>query len=559
MIVLSQLTSCTAGFEEMNVNPTTPVGTEIPYLFTNVISSLRVNGNEQLYVYNEIFYPESELGALIAEGWSNYTIGTAVMWSSYYSSLANVRDIEQRLDDYCSEQNDSEICDNVKAMLLILTAYKTFKVTDVFGDIPFSQAGKVWLETNNEEYRKPKFDSQEDIYKSLLDSLVWARDFMTANAATTTLGNDFYPITSADVLFYGSADKWARFANSLILRHGLRMYDADPDFAKPLLVEAYNKPVIDEDDYYPGYGGVCLWPNTLGITFDHHWAFREHKNLRMGETVFSRLSTTDSTDGSGIFDYRTYVFFDTNHPIKSDTLCPQGRWVPYPQIRTSSTPAEGGSPYGYRDNNYYFKSPLCLFSSFNYYLIRDDAYVPEILMTAAEIGFVKAEILARGIVGEANSNDVGLAFQNAMESSFLFWIHLPGYVNRWTYYYTPLEEALASMDIYSLCTKFSSDVFNHYLEQNGWNLFTNEEYVKLIVEQRWLNSFLQPWEAWILARRTLGSDYETPTTTGHSKLITYRLPYPSSENEYNHENYQEQVAKMAPLGDSKSTKVWWMN
>lgn len=62
-----------------------------------------------------------------------------------------------------------------------------------------------------------------------------------------------------------------------------------------------------------------------------------------------------------------------------------------------------------------------------------------------------------------------------------------------------------------------------------------------------------------MARRTLGSDYETPTTTGHSKLITYRLPYPSSENEYNHENYQEQVAKMAPLGDSKSTKVWWMN
>ena len=186
-------------------------------------------------------------------------------------------------------------------------------------------------------------------------------------SATTSLGNQYYSLGAYDVMYHNDYYKWAKIANSLILRHGMRMYHKDPTFAEPLLQEAYDKPVID-DYMYSGNGGFVLWPQYLGSQFgDQGWSFREHKNLRMGETVFAQMSKpTDSLDNR-IFDPRVYVFFDTNN--KSQDY-PNGAWRAYPQIRDASTPTEGGTPYSSaRDNNYAFKGPACLYSPFNFYLI----------------------------------------------------------------------------------------------------------------------------------------------------------------------------------------------
>ena len=88
-------------------------------------------------------------------------------------------------------------------------------------------------------------------------------------------------------------------------------------------------------------------------------------------------------------------------------------------------------------------------------------------------------------------------------------------------------------------------------------MYDETAYLEFIYQQRWLDLFRQANEAWSLTRRTIGSGVTTPTTIDHQKLVTYRLPYPQSEVTYNYDNYNEQVKKMSH-GDTRETKVWWM-
>lgn len=547
------LGSCTKGFEDMNKNPMNPTGTDIGPLFNGVVSSLTWNSNEQFYLWNELFYAETELGALTSEAWGNTNIGVDAVWNNYYLALANIHDIDKRLDEMCTNSGDNEIDDKVRAQLIIVEAFKTFKVTDMFGDIPYSEAGYIWY--NTVENRKPKYDSQESIYKSLLNELVWARDILTNGKAKTSLGNSYYSLEAYDVMYHNDYFKWAKIANSLILRHGLRMYDKDPEFAKPIITNAFNKPVID-DYYYSGNGAFAMWPQYLGSTFgDEGWSFREHKNLRMGETIFAQMSTpTDSLDND-IFDIRAYIFFDTNNKTAK---YPNGAWRAFPQMRDASTPTEGGTPYSSaRDKNYAFKGPACLYSPFNFYLIRDHVFVPQMLISPAEVSFIKAELTARGIVsgGLSGPNGAEEYIRKGIEYSYNFWLQLPLYGTDATYKYVypELQAILDEGDLYSISSAYASRILNQMVYGNPEFTYDEEAYLELIYQQRWLDLFRQANEAWNLARRT----FKTPTTIDHRKLVTYRLPYPQSEVTYNYDNYNEQVKKMSH-GDTRDTKVWWM-
>jgi hypothetical protein len=544
--------SCTKNFEEMNQDPFSPTGTTVEALFNGVVGSLQQSMNEQFYLQNEIWYPETELGALTSEAWGNSQIGTSNVWSDYYFMLANIRELEKRFDNYGEEQGDTAICDKVRAQLDIMKAYQTFKVTDIFGDMPYSQAGRIWENASSQATMKPEWDTQESIYKSLLEELVWSRDLLHADSATTANGNEYYRLPY-DVLLNNDYTLWAEFANSLILRHGLRMYDKDPEFATPLLVEAYNF-IYSKMNTSGGMatgGAIALWPSLLGTSWDINWSFREHKHLRMGETVWSCLSLTDDMDGSGIFDYRTFLFFDTSH--KTDSF-PDGAWKPYPQIRTLETPTEGGSPYAQsRDGAYTFKGPSCLYSPFNYYLTRDERYMPQILVTYADVLFMKAEIGARSIGGITLSGmELDQMLFQGIYQSCLFWAHIPQNTSRWTYFYPQYTSYAGNLDIWDLGYKMASNVMNYGVWMNPDNDDSQEFYLKMIYQQRWLNLFRQPWEAWALARRTMA----TPTTTNHSKLTSFRMEYPQKEIEYNYENYTKQLARM-PHGDTRQTKVWW--
>ena len=99
----------------------------------------------------------------------------------------------------------------------------------------------------------------------------------------------------------------------------------------------------------------------------------------------------------------------------------------------------------------------------------------------------------------------------------------------------------------------AANIMNYAVYMNPDFGYTDEDYLNLIYQQRWLNFFREPQEAWSLARRT----WATPTTTNHAKLTSFRMEYPQNEVEYNYDNYTTQVGTMSN-GDSRQTPVWWM-
>ena len=523
-LFLMSLQACEKGFEDLNKNPYFPTQTDIGPLFNFVVESTQLGGDEQLFLYNEVLYPLTQQAALTAETFQNTPRGTKDIWDRYYTSLANVRELERRFDNY---EGDQEATYNVRAQLKTLQAYQTFKLTDLFGDIPFFD-GKGF---ESLDYLEPKFDAQEDIYSFLLEELKWVQDHMNLDVdPKTESGEAYLSFGGFDNIFNASGaegldglKRWVKFANALRLRYAVRMLERNPTAA-----HIHIKDIMENNLEIIEFGeDVGLFPNALSWKkTSTHWSFYEHKKLRMGSNIWNQMSTSSDPNGSGIFDPRAHIFFETNNA---------NAWQAFPQIPDANTVSSGGIPYqGHRDINYNTKGNANIYSAFNYYLVRDEDDVPEIMITAAEVNFLKAEIYLRGLgipedIGEAHSE-----YTIGVVNSIKFWQNLSVNTAIWTNAPFPLTEG----EIFSVTNHPKISIFNS----------TNK--LDLIYTQRWLDHFRQPWEAYALARRTMA----TPREGSFPEY--YRFVYPSSERQNNAANWSAQALKMG--GDENKVQVWWM-
>ncbi|KAF0129388.1 MAG: Uncharacterized protein FD155_2616 [Bacteroidetes bacterium] len=521
--------SCTKDFEDINTNPQGFTTATNGALFNNVIQSIVPTGNELFYVQNEILYKQTQLAALTKAAWGNYTIGTEDIWSNYYTTLPEIRELETR---FAVADTSAELR-NMQAMLKIVLAIKTFKVTDLFGDIPFTEAGYGF---QNLDLLRPKYDSQRSIYLQLLDDLAWADENISLSAVAAEPFTSFAPF---DKLFSGDMLKWKKLANSLRLRHALRMAEKEPELAGTIIRDILenNKPLIDGYDFITSkLESACLWPAASGFKHEAlNWSFREHNNLRMGSVIWNLISVNDSTDGSGINDPRAMIFFETNNANK---------WRAFPQVASADTPPSGGIPYGtHRDQDGAFsiKGETNIYSPFNYFVVRDEDQMPIILITGAEIHFMKSEIYFRGIGMGVDKMQAEIEYFNGINSSVEWWL-----------------QRAASSKLPTSGIEFPEVItIPSYLNAatvqgrwGFWNAATEDEKLEFIYAQEWIDMFRQPDQAYALARRT------AMTPRLGDPLQHFRLPYPPSEAAYNAINMQEAISRQG--GDSPETKIWWM-
>lgn len=149
----------------------------------------------------------------------------------------------------------------------ILLAYNLAVCTDLWGDIPYSEAFGAL------NGLKPKYDSQEDIYKLIQKTLDEAIVILSAAPAGI-------PVGGSDVIYGGNFDSWKRLAYTLKARYYLRLSKAagysattQADLALAALQNGFTKnsenaKVIytekekSENPWYqgtlPGAGGVVL-------------------------------------------------------------------------------------------------------------------------------------------------------------------------------------------------------------------------------------------------------------------------------------------------------------
>lgn len=526
LAALTMAGACTKDFETINVDPINPTETTDEYLFNSMLSSMQLGWDEQLFLFNDVFYPASQLAPVTAEPENEITLvasrGRENAWNDYYNFLKNAKLLESRLS--ASDVADPDIFQNELAMVKIVIAYETLRMTDMFGSIPFSEAGLGFSKEN--QIIRPKYDSQEAIYRKLLEDLQWAAGaLVTEDGATTPAGNGYASFGEYDTFLKGDLLHWKKFANSLLLRHAFRIEGRDAALAEEIVSDILNngKPLIGEGE------DAGLWPEQLAWETDsHYWSFRESGRLRLGTVLWNMMADGNAADGSGIFDPRMRVFFETNN---------QGDWRTLPMSFGADRAGldVSGNPYwNSREDAANYQADKASQSAFHFELIRDRLYMPELMITAAEVAFLKAEAFIKGYA----SGNAQQAYEDGVRLSVEFWTELAHNSPYWTHAKPALPTG----------AQLQAMMNNPKVKWNPANG------LELIYAQRWINYLRQPLQAWCLSRQT-GLTPAQDDVEGLTYAVT-RVPYPAGESNYNAENYNAEVERLGGE-DSPYLKVWW--
>ncbi|GEP89171.1 Starch-binding associating with outer membrane [Chitinophaga terrae (ex Kim and Jung 2007)] len=195
------LGSCTKGLEEMNINPNESVNTNPEFLLSNVLIATAYGYQKDAY-WDKPASAGRYITMVRNEGNDKFS-WSPQSWDDYYSRLST----NYVMMDIATKQGQLQYLPIGK----ILEAFNFAYLTDLYGDVPYTDALK--LKENRNPY--PKYDQQKDIYPALLKTLKDANDQL----ATTTVA-----IPKAyDPMYGGVYMKWRKLANSLRLRMLLRI------------------------------------------------------------------------------------------------------------------------------------------------------------------------------------------------------------------------------------------------------------------------------------------------------------------------------------------------
>uniref|UniRef100_UPI003F6EC88F SusD/RagB family nutrient-binding outer membrane lipoprotein n=1 Tax=Dyadobacter sp. TaxID=1914288 RepID=UPI003F6EC88F len=148
-------------------------------------------------------------------------------WTAWYGFLRNNNLLYKRAVETNSKFH--------QAVALTMKSFIFGTIADLWGDAPYTNALK-----GDEGQMLPQFDSQEVIYKGVIEDLKTASAmFATGDAGTYASGYDVY--------FDGNTQKWQKFANTLLLRYYMRISSKLPDISKPGIEAVYTSGIYMKD------------------------------------------------------------------------------------------------------------------------------------------------------------------------------------------------------------------------------------------------------------------------------------------------------------------------
>jgi hypothetical protein len=183
----------------------------------------------------------------------NYLVTSSTFddfWNSFYVATMNNLSI---LDKQATANGNVKYAGIAK----VLTAYTLGTATDLWGDIPYSEA------FNGTGKTTPAYDSQENIYKSIQSLL---------DAAITQLGAGTGATPGVDDYYYaGDMSKWIKMAYTLKARYYMHLTEA-PGYtaatqANLALTALSNGMSSNEDDCAFAYNGTSTSSNAWYLHF----------------------------------------------------------------------------------------------------------------------------------------------------------------------------------------------------------------------------------------------------------------------------------------------------
>ncbi len=372
---------------------------------------------------------------------------------------------------------------------------QTAQMIDLWGDIPFTQAGSLNTPARSISYAA--FDNASAIYDTLINGL---KELNTYFASANLTAETRTTLNKQDILLGGKLDIWRRYANSLRLRLLMRTSYYNEARAKTevaaMLADPTNYPLITDNTYNVQLNES---PTTLKSDLLNAFTGSPYAPSYLLDTLMV-----------GNSDPRTAVMWDSvaNKPYKG-----------FPYNGTASQ-YEGGGYATYDSATFMY----------NY-------NVPGVVFTAAEVSFLTAEANERWGAG---STPAATAYANGIRQSVAF------------YYGINHTKILRSGSWDALPLPSAADI-DKYIANVAYTGTTVQKLAK-IATQNWINFFvLQAGQAWAEYRRTKQPVLTFATaTSGAAPQPPARLLYPPTEQVYNPTNYAAVASK-----DTRTTKVFW--
>ncbi len=495
LIILGIITiqSCTKNFDKFNTDPNSSPKPVPGYLFTKAeydgVSNM-LNLLLGTMQYTTSFNDVAGFG-------SKYVLAQSAQSSAAFSnSYQNqINELVEVLKATSADATQS----NLVAEARIWRVYCFARLTDLYGDIPYSQAGQGY----NSGIYKPVYDAQKDIYANMLKELDQAATSLDATKAT---------FGDADLIYGGNTDKWKKFAYSLMLRYAMRMTKVDIAGAQAWATKAIAGGVILADADiakvpYVGSGQDInknpLANNLWNSDYIAQDGITNTEGGKYQDVFISRLKANkDPRLGVISIVYKNKVA-DTSFAIQKGMSA--GLNTKPVDFVTYSEP----NP----------KTILLLNS-------------PRLVFTAAESYFLLAEAASRGWY---NGSSASAAYENGIAASMRQWAIIggaPGVITD---------------------NQINTYIANHKFNAAG----TLDQNMEQIYTEFWVGIFPDAEEVFSTYRRTgypalVPNNYVGNATGGK---IFRRMLYPISEQNLNAASYAAAISRQGP--DDFLTRIWW--
>jgi len=463
-------------------------------------------------------------------------------WNNLYA--AAMRNLTDGIEN--TKNNPDQV--NLNAAMRILRVYVGGLLTDYYGDIPYSEAGMALISGNSQ----PKYDTQEEIYKSF---------FAELKAAAKSFDIQKEAITS-DPIFNGDIAAWKKFANSLRLRYAMRLSKVDAALAQQEFEEAFKEKgfmMSSADDAYVKHMNISYsfgqesYKDFRGNALAKYFYGNDPVNnpTYICQTLWEQLYNNKDprtnrlcrfyiddfmslSTGEGRIDLTDAVMAQqAANPTTIYMIAPgEFSWDNWPSYNQSPGSAldmqiqdiiEAHPKYDPNKNTRWLMPKLA-----NNFLRSDN---PGILMTYAEVCFLMAE-----------AKELGWTVDGAAQ----------------TYYENGIRAAMDMLSDYYGCTAISEAEKSAYLAQPAI-VYGAEDKIKQINTQAWILHFHNPAEAWANLRRSDAPVLALPDVSDmiDGKTETpVRLCYPQSEAKDNQAEYDAAKARVEG-GYSWNARMWW--
>lgn len=495
MMVVLITPSCDQNFDDWNTNRVDAIDINPAFQLNQaIISSPASSYGTMVYelgIVQQLVTPNSGFTA-----GANFNIdnrgNTERNWQNYYRQvIKNTKDIIRRIKDDPTRQD-------LYQMTRIIQANAFMLLTDTYGSIPYTEAG---LGFSSEQIFFPAYDTQEFIYTDIIKELT---------EASNALGAQGSVVERAEVLFGGDVQQWKRFANSLLLRAGMRLSRVDPARASQVVQSAYAGGLIMENSDNAFIRHDFNYTNPMGNALNA----TEASNVFMTEPFVNYLKSNNDPRLRAMAVRYVGAASGADHTVERQSYNPELQ-IGMPMGLDNATAVQAASSLG-----------LASFYDFSQVDRRRIAKLnaPNFIVTASQTNLLLAEAATRGwIAGDPAS-----------------------------YYNNGVRLHMEQLAFYDEASVIPEGEIAMYLANNP---FQEEMALEQINTQYWVSSFMNGPEAFANFRRSGFPALDPNPYPGREVEFINRLTYPNSEISVNGENVSRAIGLQGP--DNLETRVWW--